>query len=274
VFRNTLVAGALFCAALSWLPGAAFAADGQTLIHQSNALNGNVTAGDAPGFPVTISRSGSFRLSANLTVPAGTNGIVIAANRVTFDLNGFSIVGGGGGNGVTDGEVDRGAIAVRNGSITGFGNGIRLGLGAGLNSSSEIQQIRAYNNSSVGILDGGGSLISGNIASGNNIGIQAFGTATVTGNTAVRNAVRGISGGANSTISGNTASLNGGNGINSVGLNVTISGNTASSNGGDGIAVQCPSNLVGNTATNNAGTNISFPGGAAGCTRANNNPAP
>src|SRR2546426_5014835 len=70
------------------------AVDGVVLINQSNALAGNVTPGDAPGFPVTISVSGSYRLSSNLTVPdANTNAIEIKTSGVTIDLNGFSILG-------------------------------------------------------------------------------------------------------------------------------------------------------------------------------------
>ncbi len=38
------------------------AVDGVVLIDQNRALAGNVTPGDTPGFPVTISLSGSYRL--------------------------------------------------------------------------------------------------------------------------------------------------------------------------------------------------------------------
>src|SRR5947199_9680744 len=72
----------------------AYAVDGVVLINQSAALAGNVTPGDTPGFPVTISVPGSYKLSGNLTVPdANTDAIVIASSDVTFDLNGFSIIG-------------------------------------------------------------------------------------------------------------------------------------------------------------------------------------
>ena len=47
------------------------------------------------GFPVTLSRSGSYVLSSNLIAPADKTGIVIAANDVTIDLNGFKIAGSG-----------------------------------------------------------------------------------------------------------------------------------------------------------------------------------
>ena len=66
------------------IPAALFAADGQVLINQST-----VTA--AGGFPYVISQPGSYKLSGNLNVPSGTNGIVIQSSAVTIDLNGFSI---------------------------------------------------------------------------------------------------------------------------------------------------------------------------------------
>src|SRR5213079_870780 len=60
----------------------------------NRALAGGVTPGDAPGFPVTLSVAGSYRLSGNLTVPdENTNAIVVSADNVTIDLNGFSILG-------------------------------------------------------------------------------------------------------------------------------------------------------------------------------------
>ena len=64
-----------------------YAVDGVALINQNAALAGNVTPGDAPGFPVMISVSGSYRLSGNLTVPdANTPAFHISADNVTIDL--------------------------------------------------------------------------------------------------------------------------------------------------------------------------------------------
>jgi hypothetical protein len=70
--------------------------DGVVLIDQNRAIAGGVTPGDTPGFPVTISATGSYRLSGNLTVPdKNTTAISInnTAAAVTIDLNGFSIIG-------------------------------------------------------------------------------------------------------------------------------------------------------------------------------------
>src|SRR5438067_8861679 len=71
-----------------------YAVDGVVLINQNAALAGNVTPGDTPGFPVTISLPGSYKLSSNLVVPdANTTAIEIVADDVKLDLNGFSIIG-------------------------------------------------------------------------------------------------------------------------------------------------------------------------------------
>ncbi len=119
----------LLTAALAALvPLAAFAVDGVILIDQNKALAGSVTPGDAPGFPVSLTRPGSYRLSGNLTLPAAGDGIVIASDGVSLDLNGFSIVGVGGATarGVTDENLTRSQVSIRNGRITGFPSSLRL----------------------------------------------------------------------------------------------------------------------------------------------------
>ena len=53
---------------LAAISSSLYAVDGIVLIDQNRALAGNVTPGDAPGFPVTLSQPGSYRLSGNLRV--------------------------------------------------------------------------------------------------------------------------------------------------------------------------------------------------------------
>ncbi len=76
--------------------------DGQVLITQAAVNAGNITPGDTPGFPVTISVGGSYRLGSNLTVTSAANGIEVKANDVTIDMGGFKLSGSGvGRNGIT-----------------------------------------------------------------------------------------------------------------------------------------------------------------------------
>ena len=56
------------------------------LITQAKANAGNVSPGDSPGFPVTLSRPGSYQLADNLSVPSDKDGISITAHDVTIDL--------------------------------------------------------------------------------------------------------------------------------------------------------------------------------------------
>src|SRR5687767_6473062 len=91
MMRLFLAASILICATAAM--AARGGGDGVVEFNQSDALRGGVTPGDAPGFPVTLSAAGSYRLSGNLTVPAGGSGVIIDADNVTLDLNGFSILG-------------------------------------------------------------------------------------------------------------------------------------------------------------------------------------
>src|SRR5262249_51967263 len=91
---NHILLTLLWSSTLIGLARGAQAADGPTLIDQRAAQAGKVTALDTPGFPVTISQSGSYRLTGNLNVPdAATTAIEITADNVTLDLNGFTISG-------------------------------------------------------------------------------------------------------------------------------------------------------------------------------------
>jgi hypothetical protein len=67
----------------------------QASIDHNKALAGSVTPGDAPGYPITLSQPGHYKLSGNLVTPLGVPGVVITALNVTLDLNGFSVRGPG-----------------------------------------------------------------------------------------------------------------------------------------------------------------------------------
>ena len=63
------------------------------MIDHAQALKGGVTPGDAPGYPITLSRPGSYRLSSDLVVPPHADGVVVSAPHVTLDLNGHAVIG-------------------------------------------------------------------------------------------------------------------------------------------------------------------------------------
>src|SRR5262245_11599909 len=91
--RTTLGRACLMAAVLMVsLSSSLQAVDGVWFITQNSALAGYAIPGDAPGFPVTITQPGSYRLAGNLTVPTVfVTAIQITADDVTLDLNGFAI---------------------------------------------------------------------------------------------------------------------------------------------------------------------------------------
>lgn len=89
-----------------------------TVITHAKALQGNVTANDAPGYPVTISAAGSYVFGGNLTVPAGLVGIDVTDHDVTIDLAGYRIHGNG--QGKTGIQSSRNSLTVMNGTISLF----------------------------------------------------------------------------------------------------------------------------------------------------------
>ncbi len=226
LLRRTSSRAVIGAALLLGLAGPLYAGGGVIEFNQARALAGGVTPGDTPGFPVTISQPGSYRLSGNLTVPdANTTAINITANNVTVDLNGFMIGGPsvctfgndgyvtsctptGTGNGI---NADWGisGTTVLNGTIQGMGNN-----GVDVKNAARVEKVRAVNNAGIGILTaGGGSIVTGNIANSNMWGIYSQGDAlgVTTNNTAIGNGADGIGG--LSLTTGNTTAYNGGFGL-------------------------------------------------------------
>jgi parallel beta-helix repeat protein len=257
---------ALVCAVVLGTAGRALAVDGVIEINQARALQGGVTPGDTPGFPVTIDTPGSYRLTGNLTLPGGADAILITTDHVTLDLNGFAILGcvpappafciAGPDTGVNaDGRSN---VTVVNGTVRGMA---RDGIMTGANG--RVERIRAILNGRDGISVGNSSLVTGSTASQNGrIGIFAADrNSTVSGNTATNNVSAGIRATA-SMVTGNLARNNGGNGIqagdvadNSPGESA-VSGNTVVDNAGDGIECGSGCSVVGNAASHNSGLGL------------------
>jgi hypothetical protein len=120
---------------------AAGQAQAQITIDQNKALAGNITPNDSPGFPITLSLPGAYKLTSNLVVPANLSAVDMQAPGITLDLNGFNI---GGpivctrnlatfvvsctpSNVTTRGVISQaGGNTVRNGNVRGFSYGVNL----------------------------------------------------------------------------------------------------------------------------------------------------
>ena len=239
----------LFLCAFALTPSAARAVDGVLEINQVCASGPGCFAGDSPGLPVEITggTGHSFVLTSDLSVRA--TGILVQADDVTIDLNGFRIIGpnrcsgtptlgnpitctlGGSGVGIeADAQASR--TSIYNGSIVGMrSHGVALGSG------SSVRQIRATGNGGMGIRVGGSSF-------------------AVVENVAQRNGMDGIGVGNEGTVRGNRAQFNGDDGID-CGFNCVVVGNTAVGNTTDGITAGAGSVLHENVATANLDDGIS-----------------
>jgi hypothetical protein len=111
-------------AALVLASGAAIA---QPIQINQAVVAANATNRATGGFPYMITQPGSYQLSGNLVVPAGVNGIGIAANNVTLDLNGFNITLLGPNIAIFT-DNPQSTITIRNGTLTGPNGEGAIGL--------------------------------------------------------------------------------------------------------------------------------------------------
>jgi Right handed beta helix region len=138
------------------------------VIDQTAALAGNVSPGDAPGFPITLSRGGHYTLDSDLVVPADTPGIVIAAPNVTLDLGGHTLRGPvncSRGQAMLSvacdaaskfsaivgiSSVGAAGAVIRNGVVQGF-----AGLGVHYGEGTLLDDLQVRSNAGVGIAGAG-----------------------------------------------------------------------------------------------------------------------
>jgi hypothetical protein len=233
------------------------------------------------GFPFKITKSGSYKLTSNLTVPAGTDGVDILAPDVTLDLNGFSIIGpvvcavnfepatcpaptAGVGirAGGDEGPSGPGDVKVLNGSVRGMGSTGIFMTGDG----SLVQKVSAESNAGTGMVVAGSVVDSSAIGNGST-GIFA---SIVRDSEAASNAKDGIVLDARGGVAiGDLSSINGGRGI--VAPNASVTGSTMTLNKGVGLFAVCPSAILNNTIVANAS---SIQTEDAGCVLENNGTRP
>jgi hypothetical protein len=115
-------------------------------------------------FPYHINRPGSYRLASNLRVPAGESGIVITANNVTLDLNGFAVLATGTCGSITCQvvgiDVRGSSVTVKNGSVSGFSTSVLAGVGVSIGAGTGIlvEEVHLAGNDT-GILTAGDTIV-------------------------------------------------------------------------------------------------------------------
>lgn len=244
------------------------AADGRGEINQACALVG-CFPGDDPGFPVTLTASGSYVLTGRLQVTdPDLDGILAqgaTAGRVRIDLNGFEVAGpvvcSGAASTLTCAPAGSGYGVLTAGAYSSVANGTVRGFGAGgvfMGTGSHIRSVTAQGNGGFGLSVGPQSIVSHSIARQNaGKGIDASGTgAVVESCTAADNGEQGIfSLAPGLVVTRSTAFRNGGDGIGTSYATV-VRGNTAYLNDQAGIAVDQGSVVVDNASFDNAGVGI------------------
>lgn len=210
---------------------------GQTEFGQAEALAGGVTPGDAPGFPVTLSQPGSYKLTSNLTDIGATTAVVIEADDVYLDLAGFSIIGSNVGNysGISV-SLSPDRVTVVNGTVRDVG-----GTGVSLAEDAHVENVKIANNGGDGIFLVNGRVVDCTISGNDGNGIHAalfISSGVIRGNFIHSNGGRGIyqqfaSGG---MIIDNNVALNGGLGMELAGL-TGYGNNVLNFNNGGGAQV-------------------------------------
>jgi hypothetical protein len=146
--------------------------------------------------PFAITQTGSYYLTGNLSLSADSDGIVVTANHVTVDLNGFQLVGTAclqcTGDGIVVPPGTFYGLTVRNGTLGGWnqavdgsnarqaqfsdlvlsGNAYGLSIG----ESSDARRINASYNTNTGVqLLGNGSEFADSEIFQNSVGIRSSG---------------------------------------------------------------------------------------------------
>jgi len=194
--------------------------------------------------PFTISSSGTYTVTANLTatLPTGTCITITEDADVAIDLQGHTItgLGNGTGDGITDGGQTCPPCAqntiIANGTIKGFSAGIFLSG----TIYATISNVHATQNSVFGILLTALSTVTNSQANNNGVAGLAFvtGDNTVINSPANNNGTTGIDFdfinlvvNEYNTVTNSPANNNGYAGIVSLGRNTTITNSQANGNG-------------------------------------------
>lgn len=168
-------------------------------------INSANTPGDSLNL-FRIAQPGSYYLTENINGVSGRGGIVVAADGVTIDLNGFALRGVPGSRGGIQSEGGAGGLVVRNGTIARWGwSGIFL-LGTSP-AQTLVENIISESNSEHGIVLRAGGVARNCIVRRNAMfGLLAFEGSSIRSCLAFENALCGILVQAGSTVCDCTSS--------------------------------------------------------------------
>lgn len=137
----------------------------------------------------TITDPGSYRLTSNITFNgASGKAIQVATDGVKIDLNGFAILGtlGPSCSILTTGIYSLNAVTITNGTVGGFGLGIKLG------HNSKVDKVFSYGNCGDGIDVGSGTVSNSTVSGNKGYGISITAGGLATGNYIEKNQSQGI----------------------------------------------------------------------------------
>lgn len=201
--------------------------------------------------PFIITSPGSYYLTTNLTGVSAADGISIQSDRVTLDLNGFSLVGAAGSlKGIVVGGARKG-INIHNGSLSQW----KVGVDAESASNSRFEGLNISDNADTGLVAGMSCLIANCTSSANEgFGFRLERDSAIQNCTARDNFAGGIKAGAGAQVTGCIASYNGDGIVSDSG--VMISGCSVANNTGAGVLGGMGNHLTSVNAVSNGGHGI------------------
>ncbi len=205
--------------------------------------------------PTVIDESGHYYLTGDLFMPhAGMRGIMVEADDVTIDLNGFSLVGPGANSldGIRQPDQYRN-LTIKNGVVRNWQGSSAGGIIA-RGTGTKVINVHVTNNA-FGMQLMAGGLVSDSFAMDNTtVGIDVVRNVVVRNSRAYRNGL-GIHAVEGNTISHSVAYANQQTGIY-LGDGNSLSHSTSFSNGVHGVFAVYGNSVVASTAMNNASNGI------------------
>lgn len=213
--------------------------------------------------PHAINQPGSYVLTSDIVGLPGQHGLIVNADDVTIDLNGFTLRGVTGSQDAVSVPLSRNNLKVINGEIRGWG-------GAGVNAintrGARIERVQVVNNGLQGLNLGPGAVVMNCQADSNGLpssssGIVAGAGSVIEGTVANRNGFNGIAVNSGSTIVGCAASGNTFAGV--LAIDSCVVKDTSSTNNAYGVYVQHDSVIESVSATGNAAWGVYVAGDGA-----------